>query len=384
MRARPGALQVGSFRGVPIRIHFSLLLALPLLAFSFAGTFQQAAGAADVPPGSLPGHPLMWGLVVAVGLFVSVLLHEMAHTLYALRHGGEVHGITLMIVGGVSELAEVPKKPRDEALMALVGPLTSLGLAVVLASATWLLKGLGLFPLQFAGFTLAMLNAVLGVFNLLPAFPMDGGRIVRAALTPRLGVLKATRVAALLGRAFAVLFGVWGVVALNPFTLVIAFFVLMGAEAESRQVRMRVVLEHVRVATLMTPRAVGVDLDLSMADAQWALRREHTQMLPVTNGGHPVGRVSWASVEAIPEDERAGCMVREVMEDGVVAELCEDGWTALRRMAEAGVPLLAVVDEEGLLAGTLDWNDLQRGMTRAEQELERKDSRTGWPRERPA
>ncbi|RKG56998.1 site-2 protease family protein, partial [Corallococcus exercitus] len=136
-----------------------------------------------------------WGLAVAVGLFVSVLLHEMAHTFYALRHGGEVHGITLMIVGGVSELAQVPKRPRDEALMALVGPLTSLGLAALLGAVTWGVHGLGLFQVQFALFTLAMLNAVLGVFNLLPAFPMDGGRIVRAALTPRLGMVRATKVA---------------------------------------------------------------------------------------------------------------------------------------------------------------------------------------------
>ncbi|RKH19028.1 site-2 protease family protein [Corallococcus sp. CA031C] len=384
MHARPGALQVGSFRGVPIRVHFTLLLALPLLALSFGAAFRQAASAAEVPPETLGGHPLLWGLGVAVGLFVSVLLHEMAHTFYALRHGGEVHGITLMIVGGVSELAETPKRPRDEALMALVGPLTSLGLAVVLGLVTWLMHGLGAFQWQFACFTLAMLNLVLGVFNLLPAFPMDGGRIVRAALTPRLGVVRATRVAAALGRVFAVLFGVWGVVSFNPFTLVIAFFVLMGAEAESKQVRMRVALERVKVEAMMTPRVVGVDQDLSMLDAQWALRREHVAMLPVTSAGRPVGRVTWAAVQALPDEERAGRMVRDAMEDGVVAEVGEDGWTALRRMAEARVPLVAVVDADGLLAGTLDWNDLQRGMTRAEQEAERTGPRTGWRRERPA
>lgn len=383
MRERPGALRVGSFRGVPIRVHFSLLIALPLLALAFGGTLQRAAEAADVPPGALGGHPWAWGLAVAVGLFVSVLLHEMAHTLYALRHGGEVHGITLMIVGGVSELAEVPKRPRDEALMALVGPLTSLGLAAFLGALTWVVHGLGMFQVQFALFTLAMLNAVLGVFNLLPAFPMDGGRIVRAALTPRLGVVRATRVAAGLGRVFAVLFGVWGLVTLNPFTLVVAFFVLMGAEGESRQVRMKALLERVQVEALMTPRMVGVDLDLSMQDAHWALRHEHVNMLPVTSAGRPVGRVTWAAVQAVPEVQRGGYVVRDAMEDGVVAEMREDGWAALRRMAEARVPMAAVVDEDGLLAGTLDWNDIQRGLARAE-EAERNRSRTGWPRERTA
>ncbi|WP_415835417.1 CBS domain-containing protein [Corallococcus soli] len=134
----------------------------------------------------------------------------------------------------------------------------------------------------------------------------------------------------------------------------------------------------------MTPRVVGVDLDLSMLDAQWALRRERVAALPVTNAGRPVGRVTWAAVQALPEPERGGRMVRDAMEDGVVVALHEDGWTALRRMAEARVPLVAVVDEEGLLAGTLDWNDLQRGMNRAEQEAERDGTRAGWQRERPA
>jgi Zn-dependent protease/predicted transcriptional regulator len=383
MRARPGALQVGSFRGVPIRVHFSLLLVLPLLALSFGQALEGAAERAGVPADSLGGHPLLWGLGVAVGLFASVLLHEMAHTLYALRHGGEVHGITLMIVGGVSELGETPKRPRDEALMALVGPLTSLGLAAVLGAVTWLLHGRGLFPWQFAAFTLATLNGVLGVFNLVPAFPMDGGRIVRAALTPKLGMVKATRVAAMLGRGFAVAFFVWGLVSLNPFTLVVALFVWMGAEGEARQVRMRAVLERVRVEALMTPRMVGVDLDLSMRDAQWALRREKVPVLPVTSAGRPVGRVTWAAVQAVPEAERAGFMVRDAMEDGAVAELSEDGWTVVRRMSEAHVPQVAVVDEEGLLAGTVDWKDLQRAMDR-EEEAERGGTRAGWPRERPA
>ncbi|NNC00284.1 site-2 protease family protein, partial [Corallococcus exiguus] len=180
-----------------------------------------------------------------------------------------------------------------------------------------------------------------------------------------------------------VLFGVWGLVTLNPFTLVVAFFVLMGAEGESRQVRMKALLERVNVEALMTPRMVGVDLDLSMQDAHWALRHEHMSMLPVTSAGRPLGRVTWAAVQAVPEAQRGSYVVRDAMEDGVVADLREDGWTALRRMAEARVPMAAVVDEDGLLAGTLDWNDIQRGMARAE-EAERNRSRTGWPRERTA
>lgn len=205
MRAARGSFQIGSFHGIPVRVHFSLLLVLPLLAFLFGGAFQRAAEVAEVPPERLSGSPALWGLVVALGLFASVFIHELAHTVYALRRGGTVRSITLMMVGGVSELTEAPPRPRDEALMAAVGPLTSILLAVLLGGATWLLQEVRSFNLQFAFFYMASLNLFLGVFNLLPAFPMDGGRIVRASLAGRLGMVRATQVASWLGRGFAVL-----------------------------------------------------------------------------------------------------------------------------------------------------------------------------------
>ena len=129
---------MGAFRGIPIRVHFTLLLILPLLAVMFGGAFRRAAEVAEVPPERLLGSPAVWGLGVAVGLFASVFVHELAHTLYALARGGRVRSITLMMVGGVSELTEAPPRPRDEALMALVGPLTSILLAAGFGVATWL------------------------------------------------------------------------------------------------------------------------------------------------------------------------------------------------------------------------------------------------------
>ncbi|MBU8899095.1 site-2 protease family protein [Corallococcus sp. M34] len=381
-----GGLQFASFRGIPIRAHFSLLLILPLLAFLFGGAFRRAAEVAHLPPERLAGSPFLWGLVVAVGLFASVLVHELAHTVYALRHGGRVRGITLMMVGGVSELSEAPPRPRDEALMALMGPLTSLGLAAVLAGATWLLRDLHAFNLQFACFYLGTLNLFLGLFNLLPAFPMDGGRIVRAVLTSRWGPLRATRVAAGLGRGFAVLLGLWGLVQLNPLLVLIAFFIFLGAEGEARQVRMKVTLEGIPVAQLMSPRRVGVDVGDSLWDAQWALRRERVPVLPVTEEGRPVGRVTLEALGAVPEDERGHRTTREVMQSpAVTVSLADDGWTAVRRMAEAQVPQLAVVEEDGRLAGTVDVTDVQQTLALHASRTEREERRgPRWRQERPA
>ncbi|GHG67968.1 site-2 protease family protein [Comamonas sp. JC664] len=385
MRAARGSFQIGSFRGIPIRVHFSLVIVLPVLAFLFGGAFRRAAEVAEVPSERLSGSPALWGLAVAVGLFASVFVHELAHTVYALRRGGTVRSITLMMVGGVSELTEAPPRPRDEALMAAVGPLTSILLAVLLGGATWLLQEAGSFNAQFALFYMASLNLFLGVFNLLPAFPMDGGRIVRASLTGRLGAVRATQVASLLGRGFAVLFGVWAVLSFNPFLAVIAFFIFMGAQGEAQQVRMKATLERVPVADLMTPRRVGVSAGASLEETLWALRRERLLLLPVTEGDRPVGQVALEVVRSVPDAERMTRTAREVMQPAVVVRLDEDGWVALRRMAEEEVPQLVVVEPDGTLAGTLDVNDVQRGMTLYQAREERRGRRESrWQQERPA
>jgi Zn-dependent protease/CBS domain-containing protein len=395
MRAsRRGSFQLASFRGIPIRIHFSLLLVLPLMAFLFGGAFSRAALEAGGPPGGMRGAPVLWGLAVAVGLFTAVLVHELAHVLYALRTGGTVRSVTLMMVGGVSELTEAPKRPRDEALMALVGPLTSLGLAGLLYGALLLVRGLGpnalgYSNLQFALFYLALLNLILGLFNLLPAFPLDGGRVMRAMLVARLGPVRGTRMAAGLGKLFAALFGVVGVMSLNPFLLLIAFFVYMGADGEARQVAMKVALEGLPVVQVMSPRTLGLDAEAPLPECLGALRRERRLALPLLEDGRPVGWVTLEAVQAVPPRERPLRTAREVQEPVETLPLDSDAWSAVQRMSERGVPRLAVVDGEGRMVGMVDGHDLTQALLlhqRAEEARQREERGRGprWPRERPA
>src|SRR5438552_396622 len=120
-----GALTLGQLFGVPIRLHISLLLALPFIAYAVASQFDQTARAAGIPPGELLLSPLGWGLLLAVLLFVGVLLHELAHVIVALRYQGRVRGVTLMLLGGVSEIERPPEGARAELLMAFAGPLCS-------------------------------------------------------------------------------------------------------------------------------------------------------------------------------------------------------------------------------------------------------------------
>jgi len=193
------SLKIGSVLGIPIRIHISLIALLVLVAIAAATV------------GGLEG--IFWNVAVLVLVFASIALHELAHSLVAIRKGCRVRDITLLFIGGAAQMEEIPRRPADEIQMALAGPLFSLTIAAL---------GLGLGPLlslppllpslwssrpinlvQFAG----QVNLTLALFNLLPAFPMDGGRILRALLSRRIGRLPATFVASRLGRLAAILMG---------------------------------------------------------------------------------------------------------------------------------------------------------------------------------
>lgn len=207
--------------GIPIKLDISLIALLVMLSFNFG---------------------LWGGLAMAVGLLTSIVLHELGHSIVAIHKGCRVREITLMFMGGAAQMERIPTRPLDEFLMALAGPAVS-----------FLLGGLCLWggsyvPLRILRHFVGDLNIVqwigvvnwgLVVFNLLPAFPMDGGRILRSALTPKFGRLRATAIAARLGKIMAVLFGIFGLTQENWILVVIAFFVFISAGNEYRMVEMQ-------------------------------------------------------------------------------------------------------------------------------------------------
>ncbi len=363
-----GAIRIATLRGIPIRLHYSFLLVLPLLAWLFSQAFRNAAAAADVPPERLLGHPLAWGLGLVLALFLSVLVHELAHSFYALRKGGQVSDITLLMIGGVSRITRMPEGPRQEAVMAFVGPLTSLVLGGAFLAAYTLLVGARSFNLQFAVFYLGVLNLFLGFFNLLPAFPMDGGRVLRALLTPRLGRVRATQVAGMFGKGFALLFGLLGLMGGNFILLIIAFFVFMGAEAESREVLVQSLLARVRVRELMMPRTASVEAGDSLEEVATRMRTERRRALPVVENGRVGGLVTLAAVRQVPAARRSHVRVREVAEPVPALTPESTAWDALREMGQRRLPQLPVVREDGTLVGTVTQDDVMRGMELRELE----------------
>lgn len=356
-----GALQIGSFRGIPLRVHWTLLLVLPLLAALFAADWREAAALAGVSPSAVTLAPWIWGLLVAVGLFASVLVHELAHSLYARRVGLRVRGIVLLLIGGISEIVDPPERPGQEALMAFVGPLTSLVLGVLFGVAGLLLRPTAPGDLVFALLLLGQLNLVLGIFNLLPAFPMDGGRILRAGLTAWLGQSRATRAAVAVGRVFAVLFVLLGLYSGSFLLLFVAFFVWMGAGAEGAQVSLREALTGQRVGDLLGERVEGVDPLDTVEVAAMRMRRARALVLPVVEEDTVRGLLSLEAVRAVPATRRPFTAVRAVARAVEPVPVDSDAWTALQRMSTEGLGELPVV-EDARYVGLLTQADLLRGV----------------------
>ena len=357
-----GAFRIGSVGGIPIRLHFSFLLVLPLLGYLFARQLRAAAEVAGVPAWELGGHPYLWGLGLVVALFGCVLLHELAHAFYALYRGGKVRGITLLMIGGVSEVTEPPSRLKDEAVMALVGPLTSLALGGI-GYALFLLAGdLRSFNVKFALFYLAQINVMLGLFNLLPAFPMDGGRILRAILASRLGLARGTRIAATLGKGFAALFALVGLFTFNFVLLFIAYFIYLGAEGEARQVLVKAMLGHTTIREMMTTGGTAsVDADDTVARVAERMLAERRLGLPVVEGGRVVGVALLRDVQAVPPEQRELLPARAIIHPATGLSPDTDVWQALRTLEETGLPQLPVV-EDGRLVGVLRRDDVARGL----------------------
>jgi Zn-dependent protease len=358
-------------RGIPVKLHVSLILFLPYVAYVAASQFRYIAGVLNVPLDGLHLSPFVWGSILAVGLFVSILLHELAHSLVALRSGTKVRSITLMMLGGVSRM-EHDVKPEREAWMAFVGPLSSFGIALF-CGAMYLVP----FPqeVRVAWMVLAFVNVVLAVFNLLPAFPMDGGRVLRGLLAPRVGFHRATRVAVVVGKFIAVVFAFYGLVSFNVLLVLIAAFVYMGATGEQARSELKQVLEGTIVLDLMTDRLGAARADEPAGDVARRLYRENQEGALVIDGDHN------GKTDRDAEDHVLGVVIAtdlskpELMHaptatvgTAVRKELPrvhtrDDASSTLDSLMNGDVDAVVVLDDSEHIVGLVTAADIQRAMT---------------------
>jgi Zn-dependent protease/CBS domain-containing protein len=357
-----GAVRIFSVVGIPIYVHASWLAVYGLLTWTLAvGYFPRAL------PGVSTGTYWVSGLIAALLLFVSVLVHELAHAVVARRHGLGVRGITLHVFGGVSTLDEEPPTPRAEFLIAGVGPVTSFaiagGLATVGASGV-MPAGVPVAILQY----LVAINLVVGVFNLVPAFPLDGGRLLRAVLWQWKGTLpRATYLASQVGTAFA--FALMGLGTLQVLAggivgglwlIFIGLFLRAAADAGYAQVALREALGHLMVREVMSREVVTIDADASVSDLVERFWAHHFTSFPVLADGRVEGVAVLHDVSRTPAERRADMRVREVMRplrEALVVAQTDSLMQAFEKATSNGLGRLAVL-ESGRLAGYLSIRDI--------------------------
>lgn len=357
---------------IPIRVNTSLLLFLPILAW-LIGSGQQIELYAGLI-GGLTGvgfdlavlrggvTPWLVGLLAAVGLFVSVTIHELGHSWVAIRYGLEIESITLWILGGLAALKTFPKEWNREFWIAIAGPITSLLVAGVCYGAAVVAPTSLQVPRFVLGW-LAITNVVLAGFNLLPAFPMDGGRILRALLARTRPYGVATRIAARVGVVFAFLFAIVAVLNFQIILLLLAFFIYGAATTESKAVLLDELFEGLTVSDIMTREPATVTASTTVDDfGSQMLRNRNPIHLVVDGDGDAVGIVTLDDLKKARRQDRDTDTVGEIMRDVPRVDPDADAFDILGQLQGSG-GLDAIVQRDGELFGVLTEADYAHAMT---------------------
>lgn len=339
------SLKIGSVSGIGIFLHWTFLLLIAALgAFYYVQSETIGGAVAGV------------GLILAV--FLCVVLHELGHALTARRFGVGTRSITLYPIGGLARLQRIPSEPMKEFWIAIGGPAVNLAIAIVLGIVLLAVGGsFNPFTVRAPGShpvaSLMWINLALTGFNLLPAFPMDGGRVLRSLLAMRQDYARATQTAANVGQAMAILFGLFGLLSFNPVLLFIALFVYVGAQQESQQAMYRAFTEGTPVRQAMVTRFASLRVDDTLDDAVDALLAGTDHDFPVVEDGRAVGLLRRKQlIEALSTYDR-DTPVREVADQEFFtihpgAPLDE----VFQRMNEANCTTVPV-EEDARLVGLL-------------------------------
>ena len=317
-----GSWRIGRIAGIEIGIHYTWLLALVIFTWLLGQSYF---------PGTYPGWQTYsyWvaGFLATFILFISVLIHELAHSIVARSRGLPVSSITLFILGGVSNLTEEPEKPGLEFVMAIAGPASSLVLAGIFWVIWYLLGSQVIFLKAIFGY-MALANALLAGINLLPGFPLDGGRVFRSILWKTTGnLLKATNIATIVGRLFAWVFmGVGLLLAFGVSILGISgflnglWFVFIGwflnsaADSSRQEATLREHLTGVLVGQVMEKDVESVHSDTNIADlVQTIFIQKRKRAIPVTDGDNLIGMVTISDIKGLPQEKWQTTLVSQVM-----------------------------------------------------------------------
>ncbi len=340
---------IGRVCGIQLRVHVTFFLIVLLFALG----------------STAPGGPgLLGGMVWLVIIFTCVLIHELSHSLVARRRGATVKGIVLLPIGGVSQLENLPESPSDEFAIAVVGPLASFAVGAVAAVAAAALK-VPLWPIDLYNGPLlprtAWFNVIIGAFNLLPAFPMDGGRVLRSLLERRMSLEAATRLAARIGRVFAGLMVVGGVF-FNIWFVLIGLFVFFGASSEEAATIIHARIKDLLVRDVMVTDPATVDASTPVGYILDMTRHTSQREFPVIEAGRYVGMAVADALIAVPPQAPVGHVTDRACP--AVSPMDPLEKVEVEVLGPSGRPAAAVV-AEGRVVGLLTQADIGRLVRRA-------------------
>jgi Zn-dependent protease len=336
---------IGRIAGTEIKVHLTFVLFLgwwALLGYRVGGV-----------SGAISASLLL------LALFACILLHEFGHILMARHFGVRTPDVILLPIGGVARLERIPDEPKQELLIALAGPAVTAMLALIFYLLLRLTGGVAdvgqLSPIAPFLNQLLVTNVWLLLFNMIPAFPMDGGRVLRALLASRLGMVRGTRLAATLGQTLAMVGGLYGITAQHPFLVLIAFFVFLGATAEAQAVETRAAGDGLQVSQVMVTDFRTIPIYATLADAVELLLSGEQREFPVVDNNRRIeGILTRDNLIRGLSKSGPGTPVSEAMTPGV--PLVSPGLSfqdALEQLRASRLPALPVVDSSGALVGLL-------------------------------
>lgn len=361
------SIRIGRILGIPIYLHLTFLLILPLFIYAFSD--PNRVEFFGIPLSFTDLNADTWvkysfGTVTTIVFFASIVAHELAHSYLALRYGVHIRSITLMIFGGVASMEEMPRQPGQELKMAFAGPLSSLLIAGAASVGAILFGSAGDGSMVMDGVSImfgivAFYSALLAGFNLVPAFPMDGGRVLRAHLATKMPYIEATRKAARIGKYIAIGMGVLGI--FNIWLILIALFVYIGASEEEQATTIYESLHGVTVRQLMSDAVQVVHPDTTVEQLHDIILSTRHKGFPVVEGGL-VGIVTLSDTHRVPREHLPFARVRDIMTREVVTVPPEmEAVKALNLLSERKIDRLVVLDG-GRLAGIVTKNDFMRAV----------------------
>jgi len=344
------SIQIGRIFGIPIKVHITFLLLLLFVAI--------AGGQSSV--GNLAG------VVLVCLIFACVVLHELGHSIIAIGYGLKVRDITLLPIGGVASMEDMPEKPSQEIAIALAGPAVSVALTIffyLLARATNNVPDFR--NIQFGRWNfipnLFYINFLITIFNLIPAFPLDGGRVLRGALATVMHPLRATHIAVSVGQGFAILFFFLGIFVLhNIWLALIALFIYIGGEAEERATRLRLALADIPVSDVMLTDIDCLSPDDTLGSVLERIFHGAQEDFPVVERGALVGVLPRSAIIAAAHDKPKSVLVRDIMEKDF-SPVMEDEplFELFRKMMDKGLSAVPVVRGDSL-AGLINLDQIAK------------------------